>query len=328
MKKFLCLICFSSAFQMASGQISDSVNFNTYVSATNNDLVNKFTGSHGMVQQTTNGITGGSVLPASSITTTNDAVYFRKYNYQSLTNYTTVSVCFKYNTSLATDYATACHVGLVVNSDSAVTLMAWVMANVYYVAGAASGVQLQITGNGLNDNSAPIHVTSGNWYKLSLKAHAINDTYSVASAYLYDIGATGLSAPVLKLSYLNDTVFTGGVRYPKSYMIGVMNGGADGGAVYLDNWDVDGYYYYPAGIEELNQQSHFTVPSLVSTSLNVSCDLGNDVEYAIYNVNGSIVGRGKFYKDESIDVSSLPPAEYFIRFLSEKQVVTKRFIKI
>jgi hypothetical protein len=327
MKRVLCFICISALLQTANAQISDSVNFNTYVSATNNDLVNKFTGSHGMVQQTTNGITGGSVLPAPSITTTNDAVFFRKYSYQSLTNYTTVSVSFKYNTASAADYAPACQIGLVVNSDSAVTLMAWVIANVYYVAGAASGVQLQITGNGLSDNSAPIHVTSGNWYKLSLKAHAVNDTYSVASAYLYDIGATGLSAPVLKLSYLNDTVFTGGVRYPKSYMVGIMNGGADGGAVYLDNWNVDGYYY-TTGIEELDQQSHFSVQTLASTSLNVSCDLSSNIEYAIYSVNGSILGRGKFYKDNAIDVSNLPPAEYFIRFLSENKVVTKRFIKI
>jgi hypothetical protein len=59
--------------------------------------------------------------------------------------------------------------------------------------------------------------------------------------------------------------------------------------------------------------------------LNVKTDYTN-MSYEIYNIVGQLVGRG-IVKNKSIDVSSLDGAIYQIRFTSEGETITKRFVK-
>ncbi|TXE19028.1 DUF5011 domain-containing protein [Psychroserpens burtonensis] len=59
--------------------------------------------------------------------------------------------------------------------------------------------------------------------------------------------------------------------------------------------------------------------------LRVKTDYTN-MSYEIYNIVGQLVGRG-IVKNKSIDVSSLDGAIYQIRFTSEGETITKRFVK-
>ena len=51
-----------------------------------------------------------------------------------------------------------------------------------------------------------------------------------------------------------------------------------------------------------------------------------NMSYEIYNTVGQLVGRG-IVKNDSIDISNLDGAIYQIRFTTEGETLTKRFIK-
>ena len=87
--------------QSTSAQsISDTVNFNNYTSPTNNDLVNHFSNTQWIAQDTTHGISGGALITPDSLNWGNDVIgYCKNYGNVKDTMMTT-SISFKYNSSL------------------------------------------------------------------------------------------------------------------------------------------------------------------------------------------------------------------------------------
>jgi hypothetical protein len=320
-KNFTLVSLIACSF-LAKGQSVDSVNFNSYISATNNDLKNKFIGSYSLVQQTTGGITGGSVLPQSTATPYNNAVYNKKYNYATA-HPTIVSVCFKYNSAAATNSAVGPQVGLTLEIDSSTTIYSFITAYVSY--DSPFGCSLSITGLSYSDNSVQFNLSTTNWYKLVLQANQISSSSSNVTASVYNLGASGTSAPSL-VETMNTTVPTNDVATPKTYMIATMNGGADGGTVVLDNFNVSGYYYRTA-VEDIRLSSHLTIPSVVTSTLSIKCDLNDDLEYAIYDINGKMAKKGKFILNAAVDISDIVASNYILKIVSGGYTYSQKFIK-
>src|SRR5215213_10709680 len=102
MKKITSLF-FILAFHLfpAKGQIViEQVDFNNYISPTDNDFVNRFNNGAGLAQITTNGITGGCLTVPATMNWGNDnAVYCSKY-IANLGSYCKTNIAFKYDTAL------------------------------------------------------------------------------------------------------------------------------------------------------------------------------------------------------------------------------------
>ena len=95
----ISLLALSLFFIRSAAQSSsENVSFDNYTSASDNDLVNWFSGGNGLTQITSSGITGGCLTTPDSISWGNDnANYCFKY-VAGTPNAT--SVCFKYDTAM------------------------------------------------------------------------------------------------------------------------------------------------------------------------------------------------------------------------------------
>jgi hypothetical protein len=94
--------------------------------------------------------------------------------------------------------------------------------------------------------------------------------------------------------------------------------------VYLVKTDEDGY----TSIDEefSNSNSFVLYPNPVQDVLNIYNSKNNYSNYSIENSNGQIVQRGIF--QNSINVSNLKEGMYFIILTADKNIITKKFIKI
>ena len=323
-KQFLLGIslCFLSAVQ---AQTSHTVDFNTYVSASNNDLMNNFTGSFGLTQQTTNGITGGCVLPAPT-TTYNEALYNSKcYLRPSDPNQTTVSISFKYSASGASSGDPGPVVGFMITSDSTGSLAAG-YASATISAYPFGGSMFTIDGAYAHYSSASFNLVDGHWYQLKLSIRAMDMDSVSTSAYVYELGAAGTSSPTLISSFLSNTEYTHGITWPHSFFLPTLNGGASGGVVYMDNFNVTAYSA-PSGIAPVELHEDIFITNPVTNKLSVSNSNKNEMQYIIYNTAGAKMKAGVINGVENIDVSSLPASLYFIRFLSGNNTIVRKFIK-
>jgi len=315
-------ICFFSAVQ---AQSSYSVNFNTYVSATNNDLMNNFTGGFALTQQTTNGITGGSVLPAPTVTS-NKAVYNNRcYLRPSDPNQTSVSISFKYSASGATSGDDGPEVGFMITSDSAGSLASG-FATASVSAAPFGGSMINVDGAINHYSSASFNLVDGHWYQLQLKIRAIDMDSISTSTYVYELGTAGTTSPVLVTSFLNNTEYTHGITWPHSFFLATLNGGASGGVVYMDNFNVNGYSF-PSAIEPVELLKDIFISNPVTNNLSVTTMYKNEIQYVIYNTAGVKIKTGILNGSTDIDVSSLPASLYLIRFLSGDNTMVQKFIK-
>src|SRR5262245_49774476 len=79
--------------------VTEDILFDNYISATNNDFANHFTGGLGLAQITTSGITGGCLTTPNTISWGNDnAIYCSKY-IGALSYYARTSISFKYDST-------------------------------------------------------------------------------------------------------------------------------------------------------------------------------------------------------------------------------------
>src|SRR5262245_46329532 len=101
MKKIIFLVVIIANLFSVRGQvINEIVDFNSYVSPTDNDFVNRFDNGLGLSQITTNGITGGClVVPAIMNWGNDNAIYCSKYIADS-GSYCKTYISFKYDTTV------------------------------------------------------------------------------------------------------------------------------------------------------------------------------------------------------------------------------------
>src|SRR5688572_26891958 len=99
MKKYLYpVIVFASILPASAQMVNETVNFDYYISASDNDLVNLFDYGTGLTQLQANGIGGGCLeTPLTISWGTDNAVYCTRFQGITGTSYTT-EVCFRYDT--------------------------------------------------------------------------------------------------------------------------------------------------------------------------------------------------------------------------------------
>jgi hypothetical protein len=310
------------AITNAKGQITDSITFDNYVSPTNNDLVNYFSGNFTMTQITTNGISGGSVTPEVF------ADPYARFDsvFTFTTNPTTASICFKYDSTR--DNRTGLVTALIGFKllDSADNIIGEIEALTDYLTSIdpVFGIQTPTAANG--NYNFPGGLATGHWYKIVFKAQqSIVPDSVLCSAYLYDIGTSGLSAPSLTTSFANKNFYLAGSHMSKIKAYPFFLGDTGSGVLYLDNFGVTGHTF--VGVKETELYPDFFMPTLVGATLPVACNTDEHIDFAIFDANGSVKKRGSFINKSKIDVSDLAPSTYFIRFLSEQGIFTRKFIK-
>jgi hypothetical protein len=322
-KQFLLGVsfCVLSAVQ---AQTLHTIDFNTYVSGSNNDLMNNFSGSFALTQQTTNGITGGSVLPASTLTSSKAQYNGKCYLRPADPNPTSASISFKYSASGASSGDGGPEVGFFITSDSTGSLAnGFVTANIsLYPFG---GCMFNVDGAINHYSSASFTLIDGHWYQLQLKIQAINMDSINTSTYVYELGAAGTTSPVLVASFLNNIEKTSGITWPHSFFVPTLNGGLSGGVVYMDNFNVSSYAT-PTGIKTVGQADNF-ISNPVTSKLSVTTGFKGDIGYVIYNTAGIKLSMGIINGSADIDVSALPAALYFIRLSSEGNTTVQKFVK-
>ncbi|GDX53143.1 hypothetical protein LBMAG27_21900 [Bacteroidota bacterium] len=249
MKKFplLILIIFLSINFGFAQTVTKSVDFNTYTSASDNNLANWFSGGNGLTQIISTGISGGCLATPDSINWGNDeANYCFKYKGGDLANNAT-SICFKYDTTLTAipSYARC----------AAIWLKPYADFNHYIVTSVSHDKKIEILTYSWNNNPYPfVALVHGNWYQLKLQlTYSAADTIHIHSE-VNDLGASGTALPTLVAQSngaINDALFFA----DSAVQIGV-SGTHKGGALYLDNFSYEG--------QKSNDSCTYTVPNIVN----------------------------------------------------------------
>ncbi|MEO6834175.1 MAG: T9SS type A sorting domain-containing protein [Chitinophagaceae bacterium] len=307
---FICLSYILSHAQT----INQTIDFNTYVSATNNDLVNNFNGSYTYTQSQTNGITGGAIMTSSSSGAT------AKYNniVKISSAITSASISFKfdktlYNAGHASGYAASIQFN---NPVSAQPLR-------FSAEGGEISIRTTSSNNSTSFTNGAI-LPDGHWYQLKAEvAKSATPGRLNCSVYLYDLGTSGTSAPSLVKSRLNDDMNNDfGTQDNLSLELDAEQ---REGTTYLDNFNISAQ---STGISSEQLSSVLTIPSLISNDqLQLSSTISTPVSYELYSSNGAKLRSGTFIGKTTLDCSSYPNALYIIKLSSDGGSVVRRIIK-
>lgn len=246
MKKLLLLGALTVISRVGLCQsVLETVDFNTYVSATNNDLTNRFLVSQSttnfLTQVTTGGITGGALMPP------NFADYnLDYYNYCSTYanprgGLTETSVCFKYNGTLVNPNATVVPIKIVFESDA---VNHYLICQIRKYANAQAGA-FEMSYAVANSNGrtaiASNSLVNGRWYKFVVQHRPDGGSFNdqvYGRIELFDIGATGTSTPVSVASLnasFTDASWVASTRHTLD-----IASSRQGGAELLDNFSFNG----------------------------------------------------------------------------------------
>ena len=188
------------------------INFDTYVSPTNNDYLLNFTDPHEtapfyFVQQTSGGITGGSLVPSNYGDYWNDSIILRRDILNGIGKMQKASVCFKYDSSLINPNRNNKTIGIMFGADHDISVQ---------IRGTGNDHSLQITSyyaTAGSDCESGLGLISGNWYKLELTIAVIGGSfgdYLIITGTLNSLGPNGLGTPQLLCTSnleLNDIFF-------------------------------------------------------------------------------------------------------------------------
>lgn len=218
----------------ASAQlISETVDFDTYVSASDNDFQNRFDGGTTLSQILNNGITGGCLETPQTVSWGNDnAVYCTRLKGAAGVTYIQ-GICFKYDTSEIN----------IINFDRAATLWMKPSAdpNHYLIASIINTPEIQVISYSAIGFSGTLNLLHDHWYNLLMSADftggGAGDQIDV-NAQLNDLGISGTDPP-LPAGFTNITLHDS-ILFADSVIDVSITGTLWGGTRYLDNFRCDG----------------------------------------------------------------------------------------
>lgn len=282
-KLITVLFCALAFFTSKTGAQTSTeiVNFDNYVSVTDNDFANWFSGGNGLTQITTNGISGGCLSTPDSVNWGNDeANYCFKYKGGDFASNST-RFNFKYDSTLTNlpSYARCASIWLKPSADF----------NHYIVASVSHQKKLEILTYSWTNNGAPsFTLTHGNWYQLVLfLTYSSGGSINVA-ADLFDLGPSGLFSPSLvdhQFGGINDTVFSNDT----AVQIGI-SGSLKGGAKYIDDFKFIG--------QKSSDSCAFSIPNSIE-------DIANSDKFIFYNENNSIQLLGAKVSAMKVEIINL-----------------------
>ena len=296
----------------AHAQLIKSINFDTYTSSTNNDLVNNFIGGYTFIQQQTGGITGGAI-PINAASETQPATYNKSIKISAAK--TTASICFKYSNAAFQD-----------NSLEAASLT--------FLSDPILKIMISATGQGLstgnNYSGSSIYINSGgkladgHWYQLKGELEFGTSSSSLnVSAWLYDLGTSGTASPALVLSLLNK-VYTNEFAANNNMVNLQFFGYNRGGGVMLDNFNINSQ---TVGVDDPQFASSFIISTINNNKgFYVSNSLNSTVSYELLGSNGAIISKGLIQKSVVIPTSFLATGTYFLRIYNQENSITRKIV--
>lgn len=303
-RRYLPLLILGLLPHFAAAQLID---FNQYISASDNDLSRYFQPGSAFTQVRGNGITGGALVPSAS--QQQGAIYSRSL---VLGQYPedSVSICFKYNAaSFTRDPA-----------DQAVEIMLTSTAvHNYYVRMHVNGTWIFTATNFGGSGKALDNggLVDGNWYRLTLRLTYDAMWKTVAGAYLYvhNLGSSGTDVPVFVEEHAGGGFFVQGLARDTTVQL-TINGAAHGGSSYLDdlNIGIAPGGRLPTGIALPNRLVAI-VPTTISATLALRADLEGPVHYTLLSSTGSMMQAGIFDHTTDLDMRGAAPGFYFIRLV-------------
>ncbi|MBK6642761.1 MAG: T9SS type A sorting domain-containing protein [Bacteroidia bacterium] len=322
--KFGILFLFM-CFEAMSQPVTETILFNNYVSPSDNDLVNNFSGSILLTPVSSNGITGGCLtVPTTESWGNNNAIYCSKYMNSSLYS-NDARISFKYDSTLINP----------INYDRAVTIYLNPIAdfNHYVIASITYDKKIQIVSYFAANNPFPVNLIHNHWYEFILSTSydmPIPALYEVtAEAQLNDLGPTGLTPPIPAGN--SDIVFTDSLLYVDTAVRVSFSGTAWGGAKYLDNFQFQGIKSADScnattGIPAVTNpgvEVFFTANTIECTSTH------QELLLELYSISGQKVVTKKLPSGySSFSVSDFANGLYLMKIMAPdgKVQLTKKFI--
>jgi hypothetical protein len=310
--------------------VAESVNFDNYVSPTDNDLQNHFYNSGLGMNLTaipTNGITGGCLLPGDTNIWGNDNATYCSKLQGGIGFGGGVAISFKYDTSQihTNHFERPVSIWLVPSSD-------WN----HYVIGTISRAKKfeQISYSWVNPTSPTLPLQHGYWYKfnisISFTGGVTGDQVDVTSN-AFNLGTSGTDPQILIGSYSGS--FNDSILVADSAISVSINGARWGGAIYLDNFEFEGYKSSdscttPVGINESSIGNPDLNYSIKDNMLHVFCDHDYDNGVLeIMNVSGQKLRTSKLTAASSdIDLSEFSNGLYFLTVRTLKKNTAFKFV--
>ncbi len=327
MRKFILLISLIISLNkiQSLGQIvNEVVNFDNYVSASDNDFENRFINGGGLFQVQSNGITGGCLeTPQTSNWGNDNAIYCSKFNGVIGVTYTT-SISFRYDTTQLNS----------INFDRPVSL--WMSPHSdpnHYIIGSLLGSgNIQIVSYSATASSGVIQRQQGHWYNIILTTDftggAFNDKINI-NARVNDLGITGNDPPIpngFTNTILYDSVLIADTSIDVSF-----TGTSWGGAQYLDNFQFAGMKSYEncisTNVAESILRNTFSF-SISNISLTIKAGkVPPNTSICIYNTQGQKLISSELKTGiSSFDISTLKSGIYLVLIFGEGIMHTEKFI--
>lgn len=320
----LFFVFLTNLFPVRGQIIYEMVDFNYYVSPTDNDYFNRFNSGLGFSQITTNGITGGClVVPATMNWGNDNALYCSKYVGDS-GSYCKTYISFKYDTTVFNQSG----------FDRAVSIFLRPAAdfNHYIIASVTHNHRLEVLTYSWTNSPGPLlNLVHNHWYQFILRVPftggASGDQVDINAAVL-DIGVTGLDPPAnigLALGTINDSVLFGDTAIQVSF-----TATGNGGAKYLDDFQFEGIK---------SADSCISIPTIVPEKLTENFSafvLGNEliIQNAsqgsnrvteVYSMNGQLVYAQQILNQRTtVDISGWVSGIYVVNMRTPNSSLVRK----
>jgi hypothetical protein len=325
MKKIILLFIIVTNLFSAHGQIiNELVNFNTYVSPTNNDFVNHFNNGLGLTQITTNGITGGCLtVPAIMDWGNDNAVYCSKFVADS-GSYCKTYISFKYDTTLYNSSG--------IDRAVSIFLRPSTDFNHYIIASVSHSHRIEIlTYSWTNSPGLLVNLIHDHWYMLVLRVPFVggptNDQVDINAGVL-DLGITGQSPPNsigAAIGTINDSVLFADTAIQVSF-----TATSNGGAKYIDDFQFEGIksadscISIPTGFPE-KPETDFSVFVSGNELMIQNVPSESKTVAEIYSANGQWIHSIPLKNYQTaLDISGWTKGIYFVRLKTRQSATVKK----
>lgn len=321
---FLSSILIMNLFSAHAQLVNEVVDFNSYISATDNDFANHFNNGLGLTQITTNGITGGCLTVPATMSWGNDnAVYCSKYIGDSGT-YCRTSVSFKYDTTVfsSAGFDRAVSIFLRPASDF----------NHYIIASVSHTQRIEIVTYSWTNSPGPLlNLVHNHWYDFVLRVTFTGgpsaDQVDINSL-VTDLGITGLDPPIpvnSAIGTFNDSILVGDTAVQVSF-----TATENGGAKYIENFRFEGIksadscISIPTGIPQ-KPETDFSVFVSGNELIIQNASIESKPVAEIYSTSGQLIYSIPVMNlRASVDVSDWLPAVYFVRLKGHDSSIAKK----
>ena len=315
--------------------VTENVNFNNYVSSTNNDLTNNFIFStfatpNFLTQSNSGGITGGALIPTSTNNWGNDIIKYCSTYKNLINSMIETSICFKFNSALVNPNASERAIAIWMYGDSTNHNICF-----HLDYGNTNVKSIIITGYNYTPSQPPyITLVNGHWYKFVGQYVPVGGNFGdevSVKAEVFDLGLNGVSIPT-SIGNLTATIYDLNLVSSTKYILGI-SGAKWGGSEYIDNFtfkgEKKGTICNNLGINQniIDKNDIQIYPNPTKDNLNIKSKTIIKL-ITIYNNLGQVLTSIPQNSNEiKIDLSYLPTNNYFIKIESDDKKELFKIIK-